>query len=477
MTRIGSRKATEIRSLLEPDGGGYLRFLFFLFATVLSVWIAGCSQTKSKIKATISIGKPVAVLTSAIDVQRVAQIVPAEDSYVNSSISSELTVAGTCITGSAAVSISLVSTNISLSRVCDAVTGAFSGQLDVSGVTDGKLTLSIEFLNDLVNAVPVYVTQRSFFKDTSAPPAFTMPSTLNESSSTISINAVEGAVLYRATFTPVSGGSAIRQVESSGPSISVASLDTGTTYTVSVVALDAAGNPTTAGNTGTFTKKARYTIRATLSGSLPAGLTSMSFHVLSGPSATYCQNDFAYCNPNMNVTDAVAIISPTSISAGQTITIGSSLSDEDMYYIAPINPTGIACDANAGSPALWAFVTSDATIDIICRLDPPEPIAFSATPDPDVSTQINLSWTSGGGTTYGYRLAYQLGASAPADCSSIVDGVTLISDFDIGGSGATSHEIDGLSTGTPYSFRLCSINAGPFTRESVGVTATATTAL
>ena len=129
------------------------------------------------------------------------------------------------------------------------------------------------------------------------------------------------------------------------------------------------------------------------------------------------------------------------------------------------------------SPVRGDNVTSDATIDIICRLDPPEPIAFSATPDPDVSTQINLSWTSGGGTTYGYRLAYQLGASAPADCSSIVDGVTLIGDFDIGGSGATSHEIDGLSTGTPYSFRLCSINAGPFTRESVGVTATATTAL
>ena len=185
-------------------------------------------------------------------------------------------------------------------------------------------------------------------------------------------DAVEGAAFYRATFTPVAGGSANGPIQSSSNSIPVTSLATWTSYTVSVVALDAAGNITAAGNTGTFTKTA--TVRATLNSNLPAGVTAVSFYKMTGASSIYCQSGFNYCNPNMNVTDAIPLAGPTLINAGQTITIGSNLLETDMYYIAPINPEGIACEANVASPALWAFVTADVTIDIICRLDPPDPI-------------------------------------------------------------------------------------------------------
>ncbi|NBQ52650.1 MAG: hypothetical protein EBU49_03595, partial [Proteobacteria bacterium] len=61
-------------------------------------------------------------------------------------------------------------------------------------------------------------------------------------------------MLYNVTFTPAGGGVAIGPISSTTPSVPVSSLTIGTTYTVSIVALDAAGNETSAGNTATFLK-------------------------------------------------------------------------------------------------------------------------------------------------------------------------------------------------------------------------------
>ena len=440
-----------------------LRFRLLIVGIVVAAGTSDCGSP-GKVTPTIDIGKPSTVLDSAIDIQRVAEIVPANNTYANSMTSPNLTVKGTCIQGSTAVSISVVSTDINLVLACDESTGRFSGALEISQVPDGTITLSVAFLRTLTTTAPIYVVQRTIVKDTSELAAFTIPSVFTESSGAISLDAVEGAAFYRATFTPVAGGSANGPIQSSSNSIPVTSLAMWTSYTVSVVALDAAGNISAASNTGTFTKTA--TVRATLSSNLPTGVTAVSFYKLTGESSYYCSPGFNYCNPNMNVTDAITLAGPTLINAGQTITIGSNLLETDMYYIAPINPAGIACEASAASPALWAFVTADVTIDIICHLDPPDPTAFSATVAS--SSQIDLSWTSGGGGTRGYRLAYQAGVVAPADCSSTGTGITLI-DFMIG----TSTQIDGLTTNTQYSFRLCSISSSD---ESYGVMATALTA-
>ena len=254
-----------------------LRLRLLIVWILFSAGTSGCGSTgKNNLTAIVTAGEPSTVLDSAIDIQRVTEIVPANDSYANSVTSSNLTVEGTCISGSAAVSITVVSTDVSLGLACDESTGGFSGALDISQVPDGAVTLSIAFLTTPTTTTPVYVVQRTIVKDTSGLAVFTIPSVFTESSGAISLDAVEGAAFYRATFTPVAGGSAIGPVESSSKSIPVTTLVMGTTYTVSVVALDAAGNITAAGNTGTFTKTA--TIRATLNSNLPAGVTAVSFY-------------------------------------------------------------------------------------------------------------------------------------------------------------------------------------------------------
>ncbi len=101
--------------------------------------------------------------------------------------------------------------------------------------------------------------------------------------------------------------------------------------------------------------------------------------------------------------------------------------------------------------------------------------ASSGTPTPPSSlsdtlsdTSINFSWNAGGGTTAGYQIAYQAGATPPANCNS----GTVISSASIGHN--TSYIVTGLTAGTQYSFIVCSVNSDS-TLDSTGITATLTT--
>ena len=98
----------------------------------------------------------------------------------------------------------------------------------------------------------------------------------------------------------------------------------------------------------------------------------------------------------------------------------------------------------------------------------------SAAPDPTglnlsavSSGQIQLSWSSGGGTTSGYQISYQSGATAPADCNSgtIVSAATI--------NAATAYLVTGLAASREYSFRVCAINSA--SALSSGITGSATT--
>jgi len=95
---------------------------------------------------------------------------------------------------------------------------------------------------------------------------------------------------------------------------------------------------------------------------------------------------------------------------------------------------------------------------------PPDPSSFTATTNH--STQITLNWTSGGGTTDKFQVAYQTGSTAPATCS---DG-TVVSYSTIGSS--TSSPIT-VSAVTDYAFRVCARDT--YGQFSSGVTTTATT--
>ncbi|NDE17543.1 BspA family leucine-rich repeat surface protein, partial [bacterium] len=90
----------------------------------------------------------------------------------------------------------------------------------------------------------------------------------------------------------------------------------------------------------------------------------------------------------------------------------------------------------------------------------PDPAGLAAT---TASTQVTLNWTSGGGTTNDYLIAWQAGTTAPATCW---DGTTTT-------SATTSATITGLTNDTPYSFRVCARSAGA-AQTSRGITVTAT---
>ena len=195
-----------------------------------------------------------AALESPDDVARVASLVPQDSSYANRTTYNSLIVAGRCINGSFAVSAKVQTAAISLVMACADEDAQFSGVLDLSPLVDGPVAIEIGFLKSTVSTTPIFTIVRVVTKDTEDPPAFTIPSSLTELNKAVAFTEVEGAALYNVTFTPAGGGAAIGPISSTTPSVPVSSLIIGTTYTVSVVALDAAGNETSASNTATFLK-------------------------------------------------------------------------------------------------------------------------------------------------------------------------------------------------------------------------------
>ena len=123
----------------------------------------------------------------------------------------------------------------------------------------------------------------------------------------------------------------------------------------------------------------------------------------------------------------------------------------------------VQAEDSAGNKSPW--VASSDTIDTI-QVAPPEISGLTYTVDS--STQVTLSWSSGGGSTSDYRIAYTTGATAPATCASGIQ----ISEGAITG---VSHSITSLNHQTQYSFRVCAINGNPTPDVSSGLTATAVT--
>jgi hypothetical protein len=95
----------------------------------------------------------------------------------------------------------------------------------------------------------------------------------------------------------------------------------------------------------------------------------------------------------------------------------------------------------------------------------PDPTSVTATPAS--TTEIDVAWAAAAGTTAGYKVVYQAGATPPASCA--VSG-TLLS-----GASTTSHRLGGLQAGAAYAIRVCSYNTNPVPDLSDGATASATT--
>ena len=208
---------------------------------------------KSEVNAIVKIGAPAAVLDSQVDVDRVANLVPQDESIANSVSSVSLTVAGSCITSAVAVSIIVESANIDITVPCDASSGMFEIALNLLDAPDGKTSIRIRFLNSLVSTASMYEIERVVIKDTEGLESFSIPETFTESAGYIRVTEVSGTAIYRVTFTPRDSlDGTPTTIESTSTNIPVSALTIGTSYTVSVDALDDKQNVTSASNTGIF---------------------------------------------------------------------------------------------------------------------------------------------------------------------------------------------------------------------------------
>lgn len=115
------------------------------------------------------------------------------------------------------------------------------------------------------------------------------------------------------------------------------------------------------------------------------------------------------------------------------------------------------------TPEVSSGITATAT-----TLQAPPPNPTSPVANPISANQIDLSWTSGAGTTADYRISYLVGLTAPATCST----GNTIGESSISG---TSYSVTGLVQNTTYTFRICAINGNAPPDESSGVTIVSTT--
>lgn len=134
----------------------------------------------------------------------------------------------------------------------------------------------------------------------------------------------------------------------------------------------------------------------------------------------------------------------------QNITAISSLATSSAGF--SVNGAGSISSTSAGTGTISAnFGSFSGSGNITSYNLAPNPTSLSATASSTAA--IGLSWASGGAGTVNYQIAYQSGASAPANCNAgtVVTAATQGS--------TTMRTVMGLSAGTQYSFRVCATNA------------------
>lgn len=150
-------------------------------------------------------------------------------------------------------------------------------------------------------------------------------------------------------------------------------------------------------------------------------------------------NDYFGMDPGLQMSaDTIAVGSQNESSNQTTITNGDTASTNN---------------SNASSGAVYVYRNASRLFD---------PPSFMATMS--AATSITLSWQSAGIKATGYKIAYALGMTPPADCSS----GTVINAGNV-----LTYNVTGLTEGKHYSFRICSYDAST---TSEGYTTTFETA-
>lgn len=257
--------------------------------------------------------------------------------------------------------------------------------------------------------------------------------------------------------TDCNSGTQIAPASITGTSHTITGLTAGTQYSFRVCAVN--GNPTpdlSSGVTVSATTLQAAPPNPTGPTATPFSTTRIDLSWTSGGGSTADYRISYQSGATAPATCAAGTtISESSVTGTSHSVTGLTANTQYSFRICAINSNG--------TPDVSSGVTVTATTLVVAPNQPTGLVVFAPG-----DTQVDLSWSSGGGTTSGYIIAYQSGATAPANCSS----GTQIASASITG---TSHSVTGLTANTQYSFRVCSVNGNPTPDISAGITGSATT--
>ena len=355
----------------------FMRLVKKIIAAVLLLGVVGCNELfgTAKVSPVISRGSPLSALQNPADMERVSALVPADGSYSNRQTSASFQFRGACISGTVAVMIAVGGTDLKVTVACDSTSGEFNTKIDLSGLADGPISVKIGYIVTLASTGAVFEVVRGVVKDTVEPATFSIPSNFTEANYAINLNEVADAVSYAVTFSPNGGGPPI-VVDSATAAIPVIALNAGTTYTVSVVASDLAGNTTSSSNNGTFTK----------TDTTPPSFTSLALTDANG----------SYINDSEKKGSASALIGPLIANYYDTVKYGVGLA-------------ATACSAmqfGTSIPTTADMVNGDGTYKVCVELK-----------------------DNAGNTTYGSSATIVLDTSAPTFNSVSLDNVVAADGF------------------------------------------------
>ena len=152
-----------------------------------------------------------------------------------------------------------------------------------------------------------------------------------------------------------------------------------------------------------------------------------------------------------------ATYSDTSTASVPTTSLDWASSDAGISVSSGTASASSAVTSTITATAGSIIATESLTAATVAA--PPNPTSFEVSDYG--TTSLTFTWVSGGGTTSGYRLAYQAGTTAPSDCTS---GTNL--------GNVLTTEVTGLTNAANYSFRLCAYNNNFTPDYSSGATLT-----
>ncbi|MEY4629947.1 MAG: hypothetical protein RIQ81_67, partial [Pseudomonadota bacterium] len=364
--------------------------------------VSGCDFFgKASVKGIISRGPAMAVLENPEDIEAVAAVLPAKNSYINRFTSVNLVISGKCISNSVSVRATIAQANLTLVLNCDPSDRSFQGSVDLSGVIDGPIEINLEYLSEQNGTV--FENPFTIHKLTKEI-VFSIPE-ISVSNNSIGIPAVDEAASYRwqirSQDSPGIYAIDTTQSGAEGSILDVSVLNPGSAYDIFLTVNDLAGNSFSASNSGSVSFVMPVT--ATITGA-PSGiskLTTLDVTVGGAEVVSYRYKLGALSSTNCGQS---AGYTSSDIPAGTKITDSiAGIADGDIRLCV------VGKDA-AGNLRQYAEATS---VSWVKDTTPPT-ASLSGQPTGSSNTTL-LNVTVGGTGVVSYK--FKVGVSGSTDCT------------------------------------------------------------